>query len=142
MATAIMVRRGYSRGYLEVRWYLMKAKANVMKDLAKVRRRRIIIQKRTITEDDIGNQIEAWNDWKTLKAKKEGLWGQEYYAAQVINEENTIVFTVRYVAFIDDIDTIDYRIMFDSTSYDIKNIDHVNDDIWVKIKALRSAADG
>jgi SPP1 family predicted phage head-tail adaptor len=121
---------------------MMKAKAEAMKDLAKVRRRKIIIQKRTITEDDIGNQIEVWQDWKTLKAEKTSLWGQEYYAAKAVNEQDTIVFTVRYVAFIDEMDTVDYRVIFDGKTYDIKNIDHVNDDIWVKIKVLRSAADG
>ncbi len=120
----------------------MKSKSEVMKDLAKVRRRKIIIQKRTITEDDIGNQIEAWKDWKTLKAKKTGLWGQEYYAAKAVNEQDTIVFTVQYVAFIDAMDTVDYRVLFENKAYDIKNIDRVNDDIWVKIKVLRSAADG
>ena len=120
----------------------MKSKAEVMKDLAKVRRRKITIQKKTEDFDDIGNQIEVWEDWKTLKAKKEGLWGQEYYAAKTVNEESTIVFTVRYVEFIDEIDTVDYQVIFDGKAYDIKNIDRVNDDIWVKIKVLRSAADG
>lgn len=120
----------------------MKSKAEVMKDLGKVPRRKIVIQQKTEDFDDIGNQIEVWKDWKTLKAEKTGLWGQEYYAAKMVNEQNTIVFTVRYVAFIDEIDTVDYRVMFDGKAYDIKNIDHINDDIWVKIKALRSAADG
>ena len=120
----------------------MKSKAEVMKDLAKVRRRKIIIQKKTLDFDSIGNQIEVWKDWKTLKAEKNGLWGQEYYAAKAVNEESTVVFTVRHVAFIDEIDTVDYRIMFENKAYDIKNIDRVNDDVWVKIKVLRSAADG
>jgi len=120
----------------------VKSKADTMKDLAKVRRRKIVVQKRTITEDEIGNQIETWQDWKTLKAEKNGLWGQEYYAAKVVNEESTVVFTVRHVTFTDEINTYDYRIMFEGTPYDIKNIDRVNDDIWVKIKALRSAVDG
>ncbi len=118
---------------------MIKSKAEVMKDLAKVRRRKIIIQKKTFDFDDIGNQIEVWKDWKALKAEKTGLWGQEYYAAQAVNEQDTIVFTVRHVVFIDEIDTVDYRIMFDGVPYDIKNIDRVNDDIWVKIKALVSA---
>lgn len=111
----------------------MKSKSEVMKDLAKVRRRKITIQKKTSDFDSIGNQIAVWKDWKTLKAEKIGLWG---------NEESTIVFTVRYVAFIDGIDTVDYRIMFEGKPYDIKNINRVNDDIWVKIKVLRGAADG
>lgn len=120
----------------------MKPKTDVMRDLSKVRRRKIVVQKRTVTEDAIGNQIETWDDWKTLKAEKTGLWGQEYYAAKMLNEQDTIVFTVRYVAFIEEMNTVDYRIMFEGKAYDIKNIDRINDDIWVKIKALRSAADG
>lgn len=120
----------------------MKSKAEVMKDLAKVRRRKIIIQKKTEDFDGIGNQIEVWKDWKTLKVEKAGLWGQEYYAAKAIGEENTVVFIAKWVSFLDDLNVVEYRILFDSVPYDIKNIDRVNDDIWVKIKALRSGADG
>ena len=114
----------------------MKTKAEVMKDLAKVRRRKIIVQKKSETVDEYDNPIEVWQDWKTLKAEKSNLWGREYYEAATVNEENTVVFTVRYVPFIDEMNTIEYRIIYNNKSYNIKNIDHVNDDIWVKIKAL------
>ena len=51
-----------------------------MKDLQTVRRRRITIQKRTVTEDDYGNEVEEWADWKTVKAQRKELYGQEYLA--------------------------------------------------------------
>lgn len=114
----------------------MKTKVDVMKDLARVRRRKIIIQKQIITEDDIGNQIETWTDWKTLKAEKTGLWGQEYYAARAVNEEATVVFSIRYAAFVEQMDTKN-RIVYDGRAYDIKHIDRLKDGgMWVKIRAL------
>lgn len=122
---------------------MLKSKAEVMKDLGKVLRRKIVIQKQEVTEDEIGNQKSEWTDWQTVWAERNNLWGQEYYAAKVVNEENTLVFTIRYALLIDEINTVDYRIKHEGKFYDIKQIDFLRDDgLWVKIKALERGADG
>ena len=64
---------------------MLKSKAEVMKDVSKVLRRKIIIQKINIVEDEIGNQKQEWVDWKTVWAERNNLWGQEYYAAKSVN---------------------------------------------------------
>lgn len=121
----------------------MKSKADVMKDLGKVRRRKVIIQKKTVDFDEIGNQVEVWQDWKIIWVEKNGLWGQEYYAAKAVREENTVHFTARYAQFVEEINPVGFRIMFDGNPYDIKNIDVINDEgMWVKFKVMESAADG
>jgi len=121
----------------------MKSKADVMKDLGKVLRRKVVIQKFTVTEDELGNQTQEWVDWKTLRVARDNLWGQEYYAAKAVNEENTLVFTTRYAPFIDEVNAIEYRVKHEDKVYDIKQIDHLQDDgLWVKIKALERGVNG
>lgn len=116
----------------------MKSKAEAMKDLAKVCRRLITIQKKTVTTDDIGNQKERWTYWKTLKAERTQLFGQEYYAAAAIGQEQTVVFTVRYLPSLSEMNTTDYRLTCDGATYDIKHIDHLQDGgLWSKIKAMQ-----
>jgi len=120
----------------------MKPKADVMKDLARVRRRTIIIQKKIDGTTSIGEPVEIWSNWKTLKAEKTNLFGQDYYAAKAVGEEETVIFTVKYVLFIDEINTVEFRLLYDGKAYDIKHIDYLkDDDMWVKIKALERSMD-
>lgn len=122
---------------------MLKTKTEAMKDVGKVLRRKVVIQKLTVVEDEIGNQKKEWVDWKTLRVERSNLWGKEYYAAKAVNEENTLVFTARYGPFVDEINTVEYRALFEGKHYDIKQIDHIQDDgLWVKIKALERGADG
>lgn len=115
----------------------MKDKKEVMKDVGKVRKSKIVIQKQVITQDHIGNSIKSWVDYQALWVEVNSLYGNEYYAAKSVNEENTLKFTARYAAFVDTIDTINYRVIYKNKWHDIKIIDFLNDNgIWVIIKAL------
>ena len=120
---------------------MLKTKTEVMKDVGKVLRRKINVQKFVLTEDELGIQKREWVDWKTLRVERSNLWGQEYYAAKAVNEESTLVFTARYGPYVDEINTVEYRVLFEGKHYDIKQIDHLQDDgLWVKIKALERGA--
>lgn len=122
---------------------MLKTKTEVMKDVGKVLRRKIVIQKFTVIVDELGVQKQEWVDWRTLRVERSNLWGKEYYAAKAVNEENTLVFTARYGPYIDEINTVEYRVLFEGRKYDIKQIDHLQDDgLWVKIKALERGANG
>lgn len=142
----------------------MKTKEQKMKDLQTVRRRKLIIQKVVgITQDENLNQIPNWEDWETVWAEKLELFGSEYYAAKQLGEEKTIKFKIRYINFLNVINTTDYRIIFDNYKsqyintlvmpgranfdqlyltreiYDIKDTDTLNDDgMWFIIKAEKS----
>ena len=115
----------------------MKPKEEIMKDLAKVRRRVILIEKKgSDTSDAVGNQTENWLPWKTLRAEKTQLYGQEYYAAAAVGQEQTVVFTLRHFPGLDAMDAVSYRLAFEGQAYDIKNIDRLQDGgLWLKIKA-------
>lgn len=119
----------------------MKSKAEAMKDLARVRRRTIVIQKKIDGYDGIGNPVEIWSSWQSLKAEKTELYGKEYYAAATVGQEETSVFTVRYVAFLNALNTVEYRIIYDGKAYDIKHIDHLPGETWLKIKAMERPGD-
>lgn len=120
-----------------------RVKNDKMRDLAKVRRRKIIIQKHTIAEDEWGNETKSWEVWKTVWAERGSLWGQAYYAAKAVNEETTIEFVLKYAPFVESMDTVEYRVLFEGNAYPIEHIDHLRDDgQWIKLKCLRSGADG
>lgn len=122
---------------------MLKSKTEVMKDVGRVLRRKIILQKFDVVKDEIGNQTREWKNWREIWVERTNLWGQEYYAAKAVNEENTLIFTARYTSFFDEVNTIDYRIEYQGKFYDIKQIDFLKDDgLWVKIKALERGVDG
>ncbi|ABS40873.1 phage head closure protein [Clostridium botulinum] len=111
-------------------------------------RHRITIQKYTTTQNENGFDIEEWDDYKTVWASMNNLWGKEFYAAKATNSENTIEFIVRYSKDLKNINTKEYRIKtikdknatkeknkyryFDITFID--NIQYKNK--WLKIKAI------
>lgn len=122
---------------------MIKSKKEAMKDVGKVLRRKIVIQKLEVVQDDIGNQKTEWVDWKIVWVERNNLWGQEYYAAKAVNEEHTLIFTMRHAPFVEEINQTGYRIKCDGKIFDIKQIDFLQDDgLWVKIKALERGAGG
>ncbi len=116
----------------------MKDKAEVMKDLGRVRRRKITIQHKVMIKDKYGDVTESWEVWRSVYAERSNLWGRDYYAALAIGQEQAIEFTVRYVAFLDELKSDIHRILYEGDIYDIKHIDHLGSDgMWIKLKAMR-----
>jgi SPP1 family predicted phage head-tail adaptor len=99
--------------------------------------RRITIQRRVTTVNENGMEIETWTDSYLCWAYVNGISGTEFWSAQAVQAEQTVVFTVRYCRFMKELDTMDFRILFDGKPYDIKNIDNVRygNDV-VKIRAI------
>lgn len=122
---------------------MIKSKQDAMKDVGKVLRQRIDIQKKTITKDSIGNQIEDWQPWNSFWIEANGLWGAEYYAATTQNQENTVELTLRYCKDLELINTFEYRVIFNGKTYDIKNIDNIKyENTWFKLKILERGISG
>lgn len=120
----------------------MKLKTDAMKDLAKVPRRRITLQKRALVFDADRNQVELWAPWKTLRAEKTQLYGTEYYAAAARGEEQTVVFTVRKLPALEEVNSTDFRLVYSGQVYDIRQVDQLQDGgLWAKIKAIARPSD-
>jgi SPP1 family predicted phage head-tail adaptor len=88
-------------------------------------REKIVIQKKIVTTDEIGQKADVWTDFHTCRAYVNGLSGTEYFEAMRVNAENTVVFTVRFDRKISDIDPINYRILWGEKAYNLDNIDNV-----------------
>lgn len=119
-------------------------KKNKMKDLKKKRDIEIIIQKKVVSADEHENQKKDWSTWKTVWAERNSLFGEAYYAARAINQENTVEYTLRRVGFTDEINTKEYRIKEKLTGK-VYKIDHVDDlknnPLFLKIKCLEGDPD-
>lgn len=85
----------------------------------------IQIEKRITIIDSIGNTKKRWDDFKKDYAYINGLSGNEYWEAQANNVENTIDFTLRWKPYMDQMNTLDYKIVFKGKSYNIRTIDNV-----------------
>ncbi|NFC89510.1 head-tail adaptor protein [Clostridium botulinum] len=111
-------------------------------------RHRITIQKYNTYQNENGFDIEEWDDYKTVWASMNNLWGKEFYAAKSTNSENTIEFIVRYSKDLEKINTKEYRIktIKDKNAtkekdkyryFDITFIDNIKyENKWLKIKAV------
>ena len=82
---------------------------------------RITFQSYTTTENDMGDTIASWVDYKTVWASASNLHGREFFQAMQVKAENTVKFTIRYCKDIDET----MRIIFNGQNYDIKFIDNI-----------------
>lgn len=96
-------------------------------------RHRITFQHYDTIENEMGDSVQAWVDFKTVWAGVSNLSGREYFAAMQVQAEKTVVFKIRYIEGIDET----MRILFGRNSYDIKSIDNVKyGNKFMEIKAL------
>lgn len=87
---------------------------------------KIIIQVSHIETDDIGNQIESWKDWYSCFATVSNESPLENTGAGSIWDNSKIDFTIRYSSEVSNVDSTQYRVIFEDTIYNIKGIDHMN----------------
>lgn len=103
--------------------------------------KKIVLQKCVSTFDENNSEIIEWKDCKTMFASINGLYGAEYWAAATHGQEDTIIFTIRWCKFIDELAKTkaltQYRIVRDNINYEIKSYDNVEfANKIVKIKAV------
>ena len=101
----------------------------------------IVIQKYTVKQDPIGNEIAFWEDELSLWAQVNNLYGVEYWAAAGQGQEDTIVFTVRWSRALDrlakDKQLTRYQLLFRNAPYEIKGYDNSEyKNKLVKIRAV------
>ena len=84
---------------------------------------RIAFQQANITKDELKQQIEEWQDYKTVYSMIKTVKGTEYYEAAHVNAEKTYRFIIRYISGI----TSDMRINYKGRIFDITE-PPINDD--------------
>ena len=85
----------------------------------------VTIQKRTVTTNGNGFDEETWTDYYSNYAYINKLSGTEFWKAAETAAQNTVRFTFRWHADLDQVDTIDYRILFGCRIFNITNVDNV-----------------
>lgn len=84
-------------------------------------RHRITFQRITNAANENGFESETLEDYKTVWASVSNLQGKEYFAAKAVQEENTVKFTIRYLAGLDQT----MKILFQGKVYNITSIDNI-----------------
>jgi SPP1 family predicted phage head-tail adaptor len=72
--------------------------------------------------DDYGELIDEWSVFKSVKASKEPLLGNEYFTAMTTNSNVEVKFNTRYIEDI----TNKMRIQHDNDIYEILSVIDVN----------------
>lgn len=86
--------------------------------------KKITIQKQISRTGEWNQTVSEYIDYTTAWASINSLFGKEYWEAKQVNAENTVNITIRYQKILKDIDTREYRIVWDSKIYNIIHIDN------------------
>ena len=88
--------------------------------------RKIILQNKAVEVDEIGNHKSVWMDYITTSAyiSFQGK-GEEVFLGMEVDRSD-ISFTVRFQNSLKNINTSDFRILFDDEIYNIISIDFMN----------------
>ncbi|MCI2061731.1 MAG: phage head closure protein [Eubacteriaceae bacterium] len=87
---------------------------------------RVTFQKKTVTMDEIGNQIVSWEDCFSCAATISGEGGGETFAAASEEDRSDMAVTVRWCKKTEAVTMTDCRILFQDAAYDINRIDHMS----------------
>lgn len=88
------------------------------------------------------NEHEQWEDFFCCRASVNNLYGEEYYAARKVGDEQTVVFTCRYCKKLSEVTGSGFRIIFRRKAYDITGVDNMKyHNRIVKLKGVSKYAD-
>lgn len=105
-------------------------------DIGKLNKR-ITIEKYTTTTNDNGFDIEDWIKFKTVWSNVNNIYGKEFWSAKQVNSENTVNFTIRYSNDFKELNSKEYRIVFNNRCFNITFIDNIKyENKYLKIKAI------
>lgn len=86
-----------------------------------------------------GFESEEMRVYKTTWAAVSNLHGKEFFAAMAVQAENTVKFTLRYIAGLDQT----MKILFEGKTYNINAIDNIKyKERYIEILATEVKADG
>lgn len=80
--------------------------------------RQITIQQKTISRNEVGEEVQSWSTFATCFAQRLSRPGNEFYEAGKINSEELVYFLIRHV---DGLDTA-MRVLDGSLVYDLTSI--------------------
>ena len=87
---------------------------------------RIIVQKNTVTVDKYGNHKTGWADYFSCAAYASTYQYDREKEGVITEEEQTVVFEVRYCSELKNLDSTHYRVLFHGEGYNIQSVDMMN----------------
>lgn len=87
--------------------------------------KRITFEVETTVTNESGFQEQTWNGIKTVWSSVNNLFGREFWSAKAVQQENTVVFKIRYNKEIENLNTKKTRINFKGKFFNITHIDNV-----------------
>ena len=96
-------------------------------DVGRIARKNVHItfQKNSVVVDEYRNHLREWSDYFSCYAYASTYAAQES-GNEVITEERSITFHVRYCPELAHVTSTGYRIIFNGESYDIESVDMMN----------------
>ena len=89
--------------------------------------KKIEIQIMTESQDDIGQDVPAWDTLFSPWTEISTLKGREYYAAAQTNSEKDVIFKIRYSRQLADKLSSELRLIYNGYIYDITDINDINE---------------
>lgn len=87
---------------------------------------RITIQKVEFIVDKIGNRKSIWHDYYSCYATVGGESGKESFVVGMVSDFVDITFTIRYCKKLQQINSTQYRVIFQEEIFNIQSVDHMN----------------
>lgn len=87
---------------------------------------RVVVEKTNVTVDSIGNHKNEWTEFYSCFAKVSGENGKEKEVAGTTVDKVDIFFTIRYCEKISNLNSTEYRVLFNKEPYNILSVDHMN----------------
>ena len=87
---------------------------------------RITFQKNTVTVDRYKNHVNEWTDYFSCYSYASTYQYDREEKQEVIREDRTINFEVRWCSELKGLDSTHYRVLFQGAVYNIVNVDMMN----------------
>ena len=86
-------------------------------------RHRLTIERKSITQNELGDPVESWSTFAQRWASVEPLRGREFFDAQQVNAEITVRFRLRYTEGV----APEMRVNFDGRLFDVRAVVNVDE---------------
>src|SRR5215204_1692798 len=82
--------------------------------------RQIVIQRKTVTQDEYGQEVETWADLATVRAEQRPLRGGERFSVQQLLGTSVLTFLIRWRPDLNL--TVEDRIKYNDRDFDITDV--------------------
>ena len=87
---------------------------------------KIMVQKNSVTVDEIGNHINAWADFYSCHATISSESPSEGTDAGTVVDNTKADFSVRWCKAVSEVTPDEYRVVYNGEIYNVLGIDHQN----------------